>query len=137
MNTDTENIHNRTKSILILEDEVIIAKSIKSYIEKFGYAVTGIARNGQDAISLANEKSPDLAILDVVIDGEIDGIDTAKELIKLNIPFMYLTAYGDAKTRQRAKETNPLGYIIKPFNGKVISETLKDAFDKITNNSSK
>jgi len=90
-----------------------------------------IAQNGEDAISIAKEKSPSLAILDVVIDGDIDGIETAKEFIKLNIPFLYLTAYGDTKTRNRAKETNPLGYIIKPFNDRVISSTIKEAFEKI------
>ena len=107
-----------TKSILILEDEMIIAKSIKSYVEKIGYSVAGIAQTGKDAISIAAEKSPDLAILDVVVDGDMDGIETGMELVKLNVPFLYLTAYGDTKTRQRAKETNPLGYIIKPFNDK-------------------
>lgn len=75
--------------------------------------------------------------MDIVIDGDIDGIETAKEFIKLNIPFLYLTAYGDTKTRQRANETYPLGYIIKPFNDRVISNTIKEAFEKINQNYSK
>ena len=111
MKSITDNT-DKNRSILILEDEMIIAKSIKSYIEKIGYEVVGIAKNGLDAISIAAKTKPSLAILDVVIDGDMDGIETAKEFIKLNIPFLYLTAYGDTKTRQRAKDTNPLGYII-------------------------
>lgn len=137
MKSATENKDIEPKTILILEDEMIIAKSIKSYIEKIGYKVAGIAQNGQDAISIAKEKKPSLAILDIVIDGDMDGIETAKEFIKLNIPFLYLTAYGDAKTRQRANENYPLGYIIKPFNDKVISNTIKEAFEKINQNYSK
>ena len=130
MNTSTIK-PEKSKTILILEDEMIIAKSIKSYIEKIGYSVAGIAQNGRDAIRIAEQYKPDLAILDVVVDGDMDGIETGRELLKLNVPFLYLTAYGDTKTRQRAKETKPLGYIIKPFNDTVILNTIKEAFEQI------
>lgn len=130
MNTSTIK-PEKSKTILILEDEMIIAKSIKSYIEKIGYSVAGIAQNGSDAIQIAEQYKPDLAILDVVVDGDMDGIETGRELLKLNVPFLYLTAYGDMKTRQRAKETKPLGYIIKPFNDTVILNTIKEAFEQI------
>lgn len=130
MNTSTIK-PEKSKTILILEDEMIIAKSIKSYIEKIGYSVAGIAQNGSDAIQIAEQYKPDLAILDVVVDGDMDGIETGRELLKLNVPFLYLTAYGDTKTRQRAKETKPLGYIIKPFNDTVILNTIKEAFEQI------
>lgn len=136
MNTSTIK-PEKSKTILILEDEMIIAKSIKSYIEKIGYSVAGIAQNGRDAIRIAEQYKPDLAILDVVVDGDMDGIETGRELLKLNVPFLYLTAYGDTKTRQRAKETKPLGYIIKPFNDTVILNTIKEAFEQIESSKSK
>ncbi|HSG31855.1 MAG TPA: response regulator [Thermodesulfobacteriota bacterium] len=136
MNTSTIK-PEKSKTILILEDEMIIAKSIKSYIEKIGYSVAGIAQNGSDAIQIAEQYKPDLAILDVVVDGDMDGIETGRELLKLNVPFLYLTAYGDTKTRQRAKETKPLGYIIKPFNDTVILNTIKEAFEQIESSKSK
>lgn len=136
MNTSTIK-PEKSKTILILEDEMIIAKSIKSYIEKIEYSVAGIAQNGSDAIQIAEQYKPDLAILDVVVDGDMDGIETGRELLKLNVPFLYLTAYGDTKTRQRAKETKPLGYIIKPFNDTVILNTIKEAFEQIESSKSK
>lgn len=102
--------------ILIVEDENIVALEIKKRLQKMGYIVPGVASTGKDAICMAEGLLPDLILMDIMLKGEIDGIDAAYEIhTKYNIPIIYLTAYSDEKTLQRAKITEPYGYILKPF----------------------
>ncbi|MEG4074469.1 ATP-binding protein [Microcoleus sp. Pol14C2] len=102
--------------ILVVEDEVIVAQDIAGRLKKLGYAVTATVSSGEEAIQKALENPPDLVLMDIVLKGDMDGV-TAAEKIKnnKNVPTVFLTAYADDKTLQRAKLTDPFGYIIKPF----------------------
>ncbi len=102
--------------ILIVEDESIVAMDVSTMLENLGYTVSGIAGSGEEAIQNVRERVPDLVLMDIMLRGDIDGIEAA-EYIRLNfyIPVVYLTAYSDNKTLERAKITEPYGYILKPF----------------------
>ncbi|MEG4342284.1 ATP-binding protein [Microcoleus sp. A003_D6] len=102
--------------ILVVEDEVIVAQDIAGRLKKLGYAVTATVSSGEEAIQKAIENPPDLVLMDIVLKGEMDGV-TAAEKIRThrNVPTVFLTAYADDQTLQRAKLTDPFGYIIKPF----------------------
>jgi PAS domain S-box-containing protein len=102
--------------ILIVEDEVIVARTIASQLDQLGYTVIGKASSGKAAISRASETKPDLILMDIIIKGEMDGITTASYIHEqLDIPIIFLTAYGDEQTLERAKVTQPFGYVVKPF----------------------
>ncbi|HMV04713.1 MAG TPA: EAL domain-containing protein [Accumulibacter sp.] len=102
--------------ILIVEDEAIIAMDLSQRLEIFGYAVTGIAASGDQALRLCYDTRPDLVMMDIVIRGDKDGIETAALIRgRHDIPVVYLTAYSDLSTLQRARETLPYGYLVKPF----------------------
>ncbi|WP_309229734.1 hybrid sensor histidine kinase/response regulator [Oscillatoria sp. FACHB-1407] len=102
--------------ILIVEDEVIVAKIIANQLKQLGYTVTDTVSSGAVAIAKAIETSPDLILMDIVLKGDIDGITTATRIREqIDIPIIYLTAYADDQTLQRAKMSQPFGYIIKPF----------------------
>ncbi len=104
------------KSILIVEDEVIVAKDIKNSVETLGYRVAGLAHTGADAVERALNSAPDLVLMDIMLKGDMDGT-TAAALIRerLDVPVIFLTAYSDEETLGRAKLTGPFGYILKPF----------------------
>ena len=102
--------------ILIVEDENIVARDIQNTLKHLGYAVTGLAATGEDAIQKAGETRPDLVLMDVMLKGYQDGVEAAQKILaRYNIPVIYLTAFTDEKTLQRAKITEPYGYILKPF----------------------
>jgi PAS domain S-box-containing protein len=116
------------KSILIVEDESLIAEDLKEIILSLGYAVAGISANGAKAIVMAKEMSPDLITMDLHIQGPIDGISTM-ELIRKesDVPVIYVTAFSSDPIIERAKKTNPSGYIIKPFNERQIRSAFEIA----------
>ncbi len=99
--------------ILIVEDEPLIADDIAEILEKNGYEVVGIADEAEEALEMIAEHSPTVALLDINIDGDQDGVQLAAQL---SIPFVFLTSYFDNATLERAAKTNPSGYIVKPFN---------------------
>lgn len=101
--------------ILLVEDEVIVAQDIKRTLESFGYSVPYIATTGEDAVQKALEFMPDLILMDIVLKGEINGIEAVSGIKNLNIPVIYLTAHSEESTIERAKLTAPAGYIIKPY----------------------
>lgn len=102
--------------ILIVEDEDIVALGIQSNLERLGYEVVGRVGTGPEALALAESARPDLVLMDVMLEGCMDGIDAAGELHeRYNLPVVYLSAATDAKTLDRAKRTDPFGYITKPF----------------------
>ncbi|MCF4966380.1 hybrid sensor histidine kinase/response regulator [Nostoc sp. CMAA1605] len=108
-----------TTRILVVEDEVIVARTITSQLSQLGYTVIGTASSGKVAIAKALETRPELVLMDIILKGEMDGIDTASYIREyLDIPVIFLTAYGDDHTLQRAKITQPFGYIVKPFTSK-------------------
>jgi PAS domain S-box-containing protein len=117
--------------ILIVEDELIVAMDIGESIKSLGYKVAGIASASEDAVKYAVERKPDLILMDIRIKGTIDGIETAKKIIQItDIPIIYLTAFADTETLQRAKLTQPFGYILKPFDKKSLHTTIEMALYK-------
>jgi DNA-binding LytR/AlgR family response regulator len=105
-----------SSAILIVEDEPIIADDIAATLTERGYAIVGMADTADDALKLLAKTSPDLVILDVKIKGDRDGISLAQEInARFKVPFIFLTSYYDSKTLDRAKTTEPQGYVVKPF----------------------
>jgi YesN/AraC family two-component response regulator len=102
--------------VLIVEDERIVAQHISYILQDEGFSICAIAADGKTAIKKIVEFQPDLILLDIQIKGEIDGIEVAEQIQSLyNIPILYLTAFSDVKTLERAQATNPMGYVLKPF----------------------
>lgn len=103
-------------NILVVEDEAIVSKDIQQSLKKLGYNIVGASATGEKAIELAMEHKPDLVLMDIMLKGEMSGIEAAEKIKEsLNIPVIYLTAYADENTLSKAKVTEPYGYIIKPF----------------------
>ena len=101
-------------NILIVEDERITAEDMKKALNSVGFNVPAIVSSGEEAIKAAEELNVDLVIMDIRLEGEMDGIQAAEKIrSKLGIPIIYLTAYSDEKTVQRAKITEPSGFILK------------------------
>ncbi len=117
--------------ILIVEDEAIVALDIKGRLKALGYEVLDIVTSGERAVEKNAELSPDLILMDIMLEGQMDGIDAALEIHKdYDTPIIYLTAYADEKTLDRAKVTEPFGYIIKPFEDRELSLTIEMALYK-------
>ena len=117
--------------ILIVEDERITAEDLRETLTDLGYTVTASVSNGADAIAQAEENVPDLALMDVRIQGSMDGTETARVLReRFNIPVIYLTAHADSSTVARAKDAEPLGYITKPFQEAALHASIEIALHK-------
>jgi len=117
--------------ILIVEDERITAEDIHDTLVQLGYEVVGMASSSAEAIRQAEQFSPDLALMDIRIKGDTDGIETAKILRqRFDIPVVYLTAHADIETLQRAKDAEPLGYIVKPFQEPELRASIEVALHK-------
>ena len=105
--------------ILIVEDEVVVAMYIETVLETFGYEVACIVTNGQDAIDIVKDGGIDLVLIDINIEGDIDGIETTRRIKQFSeVPVLYVSAYIDKETISRASDTNPAGYLSKPFKNK-------------------
>lgn len=128
-------------SILIVEDEQIVAVDLQGVLETLGYRVAGTAASGEEACRIASESHPDLVLMDIRIDGPIDGIDTAREIRKtIDVPVVFLTAYTDRDTLDRAKDIGPYGYLVKPYAERDLQATIevtlqKGAMDRILHKS--
>lgn len=132
-------ILEKSPNILIVEDENIIAMDIRFMLENLGYKISGIVSSGEDSIKKAYNMLPDLILMDIKLKGNIDGVSAANQIYKsLQIPVVYLTAYLDNSTMDRAKETMHFGFISKPFEEKelqnIIEETLAHNKKYIYNN---
>ena len=101
--------------ILLVEDENIEAMDIKRTLESFGYEVPYVVSSSEEAVEKALDMMPDLILMDIILKGDIDGIETVSKIKDLNIPVIYLTAHSEESTIERAKLTEPYGYIIKPY----------------------
>src|SRR5215510_6651070 len=102
--------------ILIVENERIVSMDMQRRLKNLGYDVVGAAVSGEEAIQKSELHRPDLVLMDIMLDGKLDGIQAAEVIRgRLNIPVIYVTAYGDGPTLDRAKVTEPFGYILKPF----------------------
>ena len=114
--------------ILLVEDERIVALDIRVRLQRLGYFVTGIVSTGEAAILAATEQQPDLALVDIRLKGPMDGIEVAERFrAELRVPVIYLTANTDPATVERAKQTEPFGYLVKPFDENELASTIEVA----------
>jgi len=119
------------KKILIVEDELLVAEDIAFRLKSLGYRITDIVISGHDALSSVKKEIPDLILMDILLKGELDGIQTHEIINKnYNIPLVYLTSFSDEKTFSRAKLTQPFGYIIKPFEERELHTAIEVALYK-------
>jgi PAS domain S-box-containing protein len=118
-------------NILIVEDDFVIAKVLAESLQELGYQVAGIVSTGEEAVERAAKSHPDLVLMDIRLRGEMDGIDAGEQISgDLHMPIVYLTAYSDERTVERAKITEPYGYLIKPFTDTELKTTLEMAIYK-------
>jgi PAS domain S-box-containing protein len=118
-------------TIMIIEDESIIAKDIEYILRSYNYNVAGPFSKAEEAIKLINEIKPDLILMDVVLKGEMDGVDAADIIKKqISVPIIYLTAYADDVTINRIKKTEPYGYFLKPFEEKELYTWIETTLHK-------
>lgn len=121
----------KNKRIFIVEDESIVSLEIQSRLNYLGFEIAGTADNGEDAIRKILESEPDLVMMDIKIKGNLDGIQTAAKIKEqLDVPIVYLTAFADDATVERAKVTDPFGYLIKPFEERELQITIDIALYK-------
>lgn len=121
----------KSLNIHIIEDEPLIAETIKSVLENENHTITGISLRGKEAIFDIETLKPDLVLVDIMIKGDMDGVDIVTHLKKkLSIPFIYLTSLSDPKTLERVKATNPSGFIVKPFNENTLTANIELAYHK-------
>ena len=117
--------------ILVVEDETIIAMELEYRLKELGYQVPAIFASGEEAIASVPETNPDLILMDIMLKGEMDGIQTAEMIEQLfDLPVIYLTANTDPGTIQRAKITGPYGYLVKPFEEETFKITIEMALFK-------
>jgi CheY-like chemotaxis protein len=111
-----ELLEDRSKKILIVEDEGLIAADVQQKLERLGYGLAAIAQSGVEAIRCARSTRFDLVLMDIRLKGEMDGIATARALkTEFEVPVVYMTAHADQETINRATPTEPLGYMMKPI----------------------
>ena len=118
-------------SILIVEDEPVVAKDIQLSLQRLGYRVPATATSGEDAIRKAGDTHPDLILMDIVLKGNMDGVETALQIQRRqDVPVIYLTAYADNHTLERAKVTSPAGYMLKPYQANELRTTIELALHR-------
>lgn len=122
--------------VLVVEDESIVAKNIQTRLKQLGYVVPVTVSSGEEALEKIEGIKPDIVLMDVVLDGKMDGIQTAEVIYnKYKTPVVYLTAYADDQTLERAKRTTPFGYIVKPFEVKELKSVIEIALSSYNTHS--
>jgi signal transduction histidine kinase len=117
--------------IMLVEDERIVALHLQQQLATFGYDVVANVANGAQALQKIEENQPDLVLMDIHIEGEIDGIDTAARIpSSYHIPVVYLTAYSEEATLERARATKPYGYLLKPFSERELHATIQMVLER-------
>lgn len=118
-------------NVLVVEDESIVSKDIQHSLKKLGYNVVGASPTGEKAIELAGSENPDIVLMDIMLKGEMNGIEAASQIKELYaIPVIFLTAYADESTLSKAKITEPYGYVLKPFKEIDLHTTIEMAIYK-------
>ncbi len=124
--TSMDEKSRRSALIAVVEDETIIATDIRSMLRREGYETTALLHSGEDAVEKIPDLKPDLVFMDIILGGKIDGIEASLRIRELiDVPIVFLTAHSDQKTLDRAKQTSPHGYIIKPVNRNEIISTIE------------
>lgn len=121
-----------SQNLLIVEDEFVIAQDMRMIVNSLGYGVSGVAKSAAEALDILDKEKPDLILLDIKIIGQVNGVELAKLIEKeYHIPYLYVTSYADTSTLNSVKETNPVGYVLKPFDKRDIRVALEMSFAKI------
>jgi len=122
----------QNKTVMIVEDDLILNLLYESYLEKLGYDAEGELVYGKTAIEVAQKIKPDLILMDISLEGEIDGITAMKEIRKFSdVPVIYITGNSDPHHVQRAKETEYLDYLVKPIEFNDLKESIEKNLSKI------
>lgn len=122
-------------SILIVEDEAIVAKSIEKRLKFMGYRVAGTTARGEEALEILQKERTDLVLLDIRLEGTMDGVETSQCIHdRFGIPVVFITAYSDDETMKKASGTKPYGYLLKPFGETELKATLDSVIAKIERN---
>ena len=118
------------RDVLIVEDEAVITVVLKQTLSVHGFRVRGVAKSGKAAIAKAKQLQPDLVLMDISLQGEMDGIEAARTILAARwLPVVFMTSHSDTATVQRAWELNPAGYVIKPVRPEELIETLEAALE--------
>lgn len=119
------------KRIMVVEDELITAKYLEKALIQLGYDVSSVVASGEDAIAMVAKDAPDLILLDIVLRGEMDGIEAADHIRRItSVPIVYVTAFGSEEILERVKITEPFGYLIKPVDERDLRTSIEIAFSK-------
>jgi PAS domain S-box-containing protein len=122
---------NRPSRILVVEDESIVAFNLQQRLSQLGYDVPAIAVSGDECMEMFSKTQPDLVLMDIHIQGDMDGIEVASRLRETHsAPVIYLTAYSEDSTLERARQTRPYGYLLKPFSERELHATIQMAFER-------
>lgn len=122
----------RLASILIVEDEALVAAYIQEVLEESGFTIAGVASSGPEAISLVSGNPPDLALVDIKLAGPMDGIEVAQLMrSRFNVPSIFLSGICDPATMERAQRASPLGFLEKPFRPSQVFNALERALNAL------
>jgi len=117
--------------ILVVEDEFVVAADLEFQLQSMGYRVVGLASTGDLALELATREETEIVLMDIKLNGEDDGLETARCLHqKLDIPVIFITAYAESELLDRAQRSEPFGYIVKPYSSKELRATIETALYK-------
>lgn len=118
--------------ILVVEDEAIIAMDIQFLLRKLGFSQLEVVDTGEESVRKVAVEKPHLVLMDIKLKGELDGIDAAKQIFfEYNVPVIYITAFGDEKTIERANGSARFGFITKPFEETELQTTIQSALSKV------
>ncbi len=118
--------------ILIVDNDPVVAESLRTRLDSWGYEITDAVGTGNDALGAVNRKRPDIALMDIDLGSGISGIETAVQLKeKFNVPVIYLTSQTDSDTISRAKQTEPYGYLLKPVEENQLKPVLEIALHRL------
>ena len=113
---------------LIVEDEILIAEELRERLSRLGFLVIAAVDSAEESIAIATKERPDLVLMDIRLKGEKDGVQAAAEIRRqVDVPIVYLTAYSDALTVERARQTEHDGFILKPFLRRELQATIEVA----------
>src|SRR6266700_5300895 len=128
MNTD---LISRKPCALIVEDEALVAEELRERLSRLGFSVIAAVDSGEEGVAIATRERPDLVLMDIRLKGEKDGLQAAKEIREqIDVPIVYLTAYSDQLTVDRAKKTDHDGFILKPFLRRELQTTIEVAMQR-------
>ncbi len=117
--------------VMVVEDERIVALNLKHRLTKLGYDITQLVTSGQQALREIERSPPDVILMDINIDGEMDGIETASRIPQEHqVPVIYLTAYSEEATLERARGTKPYGFLLKPFSERELHATIQMVLER-------